>query len=458
MKAEIWRSFRLYLCQFLVLLLGLLAANAAGFILLFSPIVQTSHSGYSPHEILAAISQEMETQNSLSSQMESRLTESGIWFQKIEENGSVCISWNTPPEIPTFYSLSDIAVISKGFLSGYPVFMQKARDSLLMVGYPQNSYFKFTSNYLPVHSVRMLPAFVLGSLLLDIFIVFTFFWHSRRKVLQETGPLAEAVEKLTSKEKALLPEEGILKNIAGQINQAADILETQNVARANWIAGISHDIRNPLGIIMASSQQISKDADSANARLYARQITTQASRIKDLISDLNLVSELEYDRQPVMLQEVSLSRLVREACCSILNSADLEKYSLEVLISSGKEPPKLQADSRLLVRALENILNNSIYHNPDGCSIMVRLIQGEDAWEIEITDSGDGCSEAEIQRLNLDNTQRFPVMDSKFQVVHGYGLILVKKIIQMHNGTIVFSNASPKGFRAKIQLPLSIRT
>lgn len=72
------------------------------------------------------------------------------------------------------------------------------------------------------------------------------------------------------------------------------------MARANWIAGVSHDIRTPLSMVMGYAGQLaSSSCLETEDRKKAIMIMKQSERMKNLINDLNLASKLEYNMQPI---------------------------------------------------------------------------------------------------------------------------------------------------------------
>ena len=123
---------------------------------------------------------------------------------------------------------------------------------------------------------------------------------------------------------------GELSEIADSINKASNIISRQNTARANWISGVSHDIRTPLTMIMGYADRIVND-ENASSRIkeQAAVISRQSIKIKDLVQDLNLVSKLEYEMQPLRKENIRLSKLLRSYAIDLINSGLPDFYSLD---------------------------------------------------------------------------------------------------------------------------------
>lgn len=112
---------------------------------------------------------------------------------------------------------------------------------------------------------------------------------------------------MSEKQPVDLSTRGLLGDLAAGINKTSARLVQQEAAlnqrdnaRATWIAGVSHDIRTPLSLVMGYASQLEDDPELPLAkREQASIIRRQSERIKTLVSNLNLASKLEYDMQPL---------------------------------------------------------------------------------------------------------------------------------------------------------------
>ena len=120
------------------------------------------------------------------------------------------------------------------------------------------------------------------------------------------------IETLADGKPASLHIDGELAEIADSVNKASFLLSRQNEARANWISGVSHDIRTPLFYDYGVCRPNRRDETvSETVREQARIVERQGIKIKELVQDLNLVSQLEYEMQPLHREPIRLSRLLR---------------------------------------------------------------------------------------------------------------------------------------------------
>lgn len=238
---------------------------------------------------------------------------------------------------------------------------------------------------------------------------------------------------------------GELSEIADSVNQASQVLSRQNQARANWISGVSHDIRTPLSMIMGYAQRIARDhGASGNIQQEAEIIQAQSAKIKDLVQDLNLVSKLEYEMQPLHKEPVHLSKLLRSYAADLLNAGIGEKYSIEVEISPEAETAVIDCDARLILRAISNLVQNSINHNPQGCDIFLSLDCSPEDVSITVADNGVGMSAEKLRELE-ERPHYMESTDERLDLRHGLGLLLVRQIVEAHDGIMKIESAPQNG-------------
>lgn len=235
---------------------------------------------------------------------------------------------------------------------------------------------------------------------MDLLLLFAGYYFSKRKIIKNTEPIIAAVGTLADGKPISLHVHGELSEMAESVNKASLILSKQNEARANWISGVSHDIRTPLSMIMGYADRISTD-DSANGMIQEQAgiIRQQSIKIKELVQDLNLVSQLEYDMQPLHKEPVRLSKLIRSYAAELLNANISEAHTVEVDIAPDAETVMLECDARLITRAIGNLVQNSIQHNPQGCEIKLSLDCSTSSISLAVEDNGCGLSIERVKEL-----------------------------------------------------------
>ena len=410
-----------------------------------------------PVQTLEKISDNLTMQNGeylLNNEYQKYLAMNNIWGIIIDDNGNVIWQHNLPKEIPLKYSLQDVATFSKGYIEDYPVFTWKQDNNLLVLGYPKNSYSKFMTNYLPLSAIQKIPFILLIMLVSNIAILFIVYYLSKRNVMLKVAPILNGIDKLSHGETVTLHINGELEEIGNRINETSLQLKKQTQARANWISGVSHDIRTPLSMIMGYADRISSTLNiEENTKKQADIIKSQSVKIKNLVQDLNLVSQLNYNVQPIQEQPVYFCKMIREIVVEYLNNEINNKFEFELSLNSATEQIAIMGDERLLSRAIQNLISNSINHNESGCTISVNLEVNRNNLILTISDNGKGISEKELEKIQ-STPHYLQSTDDRLDLRHGLGLLLVKEIVSIHKGTVSISSELNKGFSTTISLPI----
>ena len=366
------------------------------------------------------------------------------WCILIDKGGDVVWSEHMPGDIPTHYGINDIAGMTRWFLNDYPVYVRTTDSGLLVLGIPKNAVGKYSIEY-SMNWFESLPWRILLVLMINICLATLLACIAGLKLYRKLRRLCGGIKDLQREKPVRLPEKGIFKEISMVINATSDAIGRKNAAlaardsaRANWINGISHDIRTPLSVIVGYSEELAKSELDGENRRKAETITAQSIKIKKLIDDLNLISSLEYDMQPSKRQEVRICPLLRRVVADIVNSGLSDKF--EITLDLKSERAEVLGDEGLLERAIFNLINNSITHNKNGYAIQVIEYLKDAAVCIEIRDNGSGVP-AEV----LDSIAEMPKSS------HGLGLPMAHKIISVHGGTIEAWN--DWGMKVRIELP-----
>ena len=443
------KSFRTYISKQLSVFLGLIFAliflNSIMFGWTFYNIMHKDYGSESPQTMLEETASSFDGTD-ISSKVAEKLTRNNIWAFFLNEDGVVTWSHNKPKKVPNTYKIKDVAVFAKGYIQDYPVFTWECDGGIMVLGYPKDSYTKITSNYFSLDAIRKLP----------IFLLFIAYFLSKRKIVKTTEPIIAAIKSLSDGKSVSISVDGELAEIAEGVNRAAIILDRQNQARANWISGVSHDIRTPLSMIMGYAQRISDETERESLiHNEAVIISKQSMKIKELVQDLNLVSQLEYSMQPLKKTKVRFSVLLRSYVAELLNEGIPEKYSINLEVSLSVEQFLIDCDERLMKRAIGNLVQNSIRHNPKGCEIVIRLDSVGHEFELQIKDNGVGLSEKRLRELQ-EIPHYMESTDERLDLRHGLGLIIVRQIIIAHEGKIKIDSEPNRGYATTIFLPISV--
>ena len=303
------------------------------------------------------------------------------WCMALDEHGEVAWEWKLPAGFDRSYTISEVARFSRWYLHDYPVAVWEAGNLLLVVGLDPE-FFSDTVRFLLLQ-IYYDPQYVKWALIVNTIVIICFVFLLGYRFYQALKPLGRGLEKLSREEEVKLREKGMTGILAAQLNRTSEILQEQkkrltkrDLARTEWIAGVSHDIRTPLALIVGYTDRLSKSPNlNQEEKALADAVCRQSLVIRQLITDLNLTSKLAYEAQPLNKKECSPALILRECVADIYNEkieqdkGQEPEVDVELLIPADMEKVRIFADSGLLKRALRNLIGNSVRHNPEGARL-----------------------------------------------------------------------------------------
>ena len=227
------------------------------------------------------------------------------------------------------------------------------------------------------------------------------------------------------------------KLLEDQLNQAERL-----AALGEMVAGVSHEIKNPLGIIRSTAEFLTeKSAGNENQKKLSSIILEESGRLNDIVTDF-----LDFARpQQPNLQDCHLEEII-ERNLSFLQS-ELDKKNVSVNNGDlNNRPYKIEADPGLLYRAFLNIFINAIQSINDGGNITIKIGEEKENYRIEIQDTGAGISKENSKKI-------FNPFFTTKEKGSGLGLAIVKKIIEGHKGEVWIESEEGTGTSVFVNLP-----
>lgn len=336
----------------------------------------------------------------------------------LDDAGDVVWSYQLPDDVPRHFTVRDIVQFSRYYLNDYPVYSHIMEEAVLVAGMPRQTVWKYHLSF-QISTVETFFALIPILLIVNIVVLLI-------------GPFLI-------------------------IRYDAHRREKQ---RTSWIAGVSHDIRTPLSLVLGYADELLHSARygfeglegetmAAHVEKKAQMIEQQALRIRTLVTNLNTSNKLTYGMGVWRREKVLLPALLRESVCGMINRGIDEKYDISVLISEALEQFYVEGDRELVMRLIENLINNAINHNPQGCEITVSLTN-RSLWIfkrviLEISDNGCGVSREQLRYFRSSmKLEKLPE--------HGLGIRLVRQIALFHRWRLQFLNDEQGGFVCRIYL------
>lgn len=246
------------------------------------------------------------------------------------------------------------------------------------------------------------------------------------------------------------------------ISVSRDITESKQVEEAlkdgdrrkdEFLATLAHELRNPLAPIR-SALEVMRRADSKEQDQQAREIIErQLLQIIRLVDDLLDISRITQGKINLLTETVELRRVIEMALETVRPAINAAGHTLEV--SLPDEPVYLDADETRLTQVFLNLLTNSARYTDPGGKISIEAEFGENQVGVCIRDTGQGISPELLPHVFDLFTQGSPARKSG-QGGLGIGLSLVKRLTEMHGGTVeAHSDGLGTGSKFIIRLPLA---
>ncbi len=229
---------------------------------------------------------------------------------------------------------------------------------------------------------------------------------------------------------------------------AARVRELQE-RQEDLARSIAHDLRTPLGVILAHARQLARREEPAPAvRRRAEAIQRSADRMSSMLNELLETAMLEAGKLRLSLQPVDLAALLTDLCGRLGALQSAERLELEVRPAVG---PVL-ADAPRLERVFTNLLTNALKYSSSGSTVKVRLTAEGAHAVVEVLDRGPGLAEHELARL-FERFYRAPG-SARRQEGMGLGLFASRMLVEAHGGSITASSVQGEGSAFRVRLSL----
>lgn len=238
-----------------------------------------------------------------------------------------------------------------------------------------------------------------------------------------------------------------------------DVTERRRIEeeKNNFISIMSHELRNPLTPILASSQYINsfKNFNNKEIKESVEIIERQSKNMARLLDDLLDISKLSREKITLNKKSLDARQIIRNAVQTALPIIKGQEQDLSVLIPN--KPLVMIADPVRLEQIIVNLLNNAAkYTKPKG-RIWIKAQKNKGKIEIKVKDNGVGMDPKKIEKIfELFNKSAHPFIASASGSL-GIGLNITKHLVTMHQGTICAqSPGKNKGSEFILKFPAAI--
>jgi signal transduction histidine kinase len=275
---------------------------------------------------------------------------------------------------------------------------------------------------------------------------------------QLTAPLSELAETVRTFRQPSIAKRASVKGtievreVATAFNQMVEFLVESEHLRRNLVGDVAHELRTPLTVLQANIQAILDDLYPLT-KTEIQNLQVQTDLLQRLVNDLHELAQAEAHQLPLHMTSADMKDLIQ----NLVERFNAVAHAKGVTLCADTPVESVVAlvDPDRIAQVLQNLIQNSLSHTPDGGKITVDVSQADHNLVIEVRDTGAGIS-LEDQKRIFERFYRTDEARSRATGGAGLGLPISKAIIEMHHGTIQVSSDGVKGHGTtfSIQLPV----
>ena len=273
--------------------------------------------------------------------------------------------------------------------------------------------------------------------------ILEYFIYRKIKLIYKLISQTKASKREEAYQKYVLPRKGIddvredVEEWAAQKAKEIQDLQSNEAFRKEFLQNLSHEIKTPIFAIQGYLELLGDGAmdDAITGPKFVKQAQSNVQRLVQLLSDVDAITNLEINKDPILKQSFIIQDIVNEAVNNL--SVKWIKKNIQFQFKKGSETPtSVFADKNKIYQVLVNILSNAAKYGKIDGQVIASVYKMEDQKIlIEISDDGTGIAEEHLPRL----FERFyRTDDARTREIGGtgLGLAICKHIVEAHGETI----------------------
>lgn len=368
------------------------------------------------------------------------------------------------------YNMEGRAVIDSTFIRGYmeglsmgsnpyrednwltkdrPLKLHEQKIGEIKVFYPKGFV---DSEYVFLQTINK---YILIAVVITITLALSFSMLISRRLTSGLNRLAQGVEELLHhKQGVRVPVENLsleMKQLAISFNDLAMSLEKEARLRKEFTGDLAHELRTPLATLRSQIEAF-QDGIWEPTPERLKQSHNELMRLVRLVNELEKLLAAENPQIRLNMKEIDAGKTLTSMGEFFAPSFNQKGVQLEVV--PANEPILVKADHDKLTQILTNIINNALKYTPEGGTVKVSTVKGEQMGGFIIEDNGIGIAESDLPHI----FERFYRAGDKSRARKtggvGIGLSIVKALVEAHKGKINIESSLDQGTKITILLPL----
>lgn len=242
-------------------------------------------------------------------------------------------------------------------------------------------------------------------------------------------------------------KQGEMGELMRSFNSMTEELSRTAYLQKDFISSISHEFRTPIASIKGFARLLQMPGvDETSRQEYVEMIAQESDRLSRLSNTLLRLSALERQMAPASISTFQLDEQLRQVILQLEPAWSAQEIDWQLEL----EPVTIESDAELLMQVWINLIQNAVKFSEKGSAIEISATLTDKA-EVCITDHGIGMNEETMSRI-FDRFYQGDTSRSKEGV--GLGLCLVKRIVDMLEGSIRVRSTPGEGSTFRVTLPL----
>jgi signal transduction histidine kinase/ligand-binding sensor domain-containing protein/CheY-like chemotaxis protein len=229
------------------------------------------------------------------------------------------------------------------------------------------------------------------------------------------------------------------------------IKQQQAEAKIKFFANTAHDIRTSLTLINAPIEEIRKEGGLSDVGNYYLSLAIeQAKRLSKVITQLMDFQKADVGKEQALMQMVDIVKMV--SLQKLMFDSHAKSKNIELIFNSTQESYWSGVDEVMMEKVVSNLISNAIKYSHTDSQVYINLLCVPESWTLEVIDRGIGISPIAQQKLFHEFYRGDNALDSKIEG-SGIGLLIAKKYVMMHNGTISCESQENAGSCFRVVMP-----